>query len=341
MNRKTTRQSLALMFHGALAITLFTASCGDPEPTQSPADSCGAGVAISDGDETFCVYSQNIIETGFSCPPSAKQRLPYGALVVCSPSGTIPTPVRQEIHTRYNNVELPPQQAPLCTAPPDCASGLSCEGGACQVASTASCDSDDACAADQACVEGECVEAPPTQPECTSHADCGSRERCQDQVCVDWVNPINSCANDAECGADEVCSDGACLAQSPQLACSADADCATGEVCLDGACLPEGSCSVDAHCEVNELCNPITASCAPASSPMLCETSGDCLEGHTCVNGACEPPASIPCAADADCSVDEVCLAGACGEAPAPCTADADCTAGQVCVVDTGLCIAE
>lgn len=75
------------------------------------------------------------------------------------------------------------------------------------------------------------------------------------------------------------------------------------------------------------------AGCTPACDPVLClacekgACTTTCAAGETCVNGACEPPATTDCTTDADCTAPcTVCdrVAGTCAD---------DCSAEEVCHV--------
>ncbi|MBK7858301.1 MAG: hypothetical protein IPJ65_06700 [Archangiaceae bacterium] len=82
-----------------------------------------------------------------------------------------------------------------------------------------------------------------------------------------------------------------------------------------------------------------------AAPPAGCRTNADCATGQVCVAGACSnaPPPPPACRTNADCAMGQVCSSGACVAPPPPppppphCTVDADCARGEVCL--SGACV--
>lgn len=66
--------------------------------------------------------------------------------------------------------------------------------------------------------------------------------------------------------------------------CSRNAECAykgEGFYCADGRCKPQ-ECATG-----SDTCAPYV--CVDHACPTACEADGWCLDGHTCVDGACTP----------------------------------------------------
>lgn len=149
---------------------------------------------------------------------------------------------------------------------------------------------------------------------CQNASDCESGLVCEPgrQVCA----PGASCGANAECGSGAICGPSqSCVPNTPGGACEAQKDCVANERCLGGTCTPpvsEGddcqraedcerglvcvastrtcedppSCARNADCGAGAVCGP-NQRCAPSVSGGACDTSSDCIEGETCLNGAC------------------------------------------------------
>lgn len=146
----------------------------------------------------------------------------------------------------------------------------------------------------------------PTQPpqECWSDDDCykmfGDSSDPATGVPVEWACVDGFCQVRQDCG---------------QMQCYSDADCGDGMICMaTGWCDPAGWC-----CE--------TTMCVPVEEPPYCNSSRECADGETCINGVCvyEQPA---CSSDSDCGDGLVCIDGLCQFKGEDCVRD-----------DSGMCM--
>lgn len=74
----------------ALLLTLIASSltaCSDP--IQNELD-CGDGDPLTFRDQTYCVFEQSIIETGFECPPQNPHRFDIDGGAVCAQTPEVP-----------------------------------------------------------------------------------------------------------------------------------------------------------------------------------------------------------------------------------------------------------
>lgn len=206
-----------------------------------------------------------------------------------------------------------------CNTSRDCGRGSRCVAGegsrnVCQLADEVSCGVNGSCRGDQVCgVDGECRDA------CGSDAACISEQVCRAGTCADTdeldaqgdlapsperpENALVPCAFNSDCPGSQICQSGACVTE-----CSADTDCAAGSSCRAGRCE------------------------APPVTNSGCLRNSDCKTGERCLSGACQPQPEQPepeCDYDSDCEADgQHCVSGAC---QCECAADADCSLGQVC----------
>jgi hypothetical protein len=143
-----------------------------------------------------------------------------------------------------------------------------------------------------------------------------------------------ACRDDDDCPFGEVCDRGTCEPSS----CRDDDDCPSDQRCQAGACQPDpDACLRNSDCDEAEVCDPDTLRCVPVDDgPTPCQSDRECLNGHACVEGACQPEA-VACREDRDCPLGQSCdPQGAC--LPDPCDTSADCPDGFFCHPERGEC---
>lgn len=225
-----------------------------------------------------------------------------------------------------------------CTADGDCEAGEICLQAECQPAP--SCTEDEDCTGGRVCLEGLCAAA-----ECNEDGDCPADQHCQDHRCEDGA-PCN-CSTDADCAADEFCLDECSCEPREQQPCQADDECSAGELCIDQVCTLAPTCSADADCPTGTVCED--GHCArPCAADADCgnEQLNACLDGHcyqrclqdnNCQGGQiCDANICVDaqCATDADCEGELIrCHNGRCEEYT-PCASDADCDPNYMCLDD-------
>ena len=250
--------------------------------------------------------------------------------------------------------------ADACASDADCAQGQVCWAGLC-LDDGIECRADADCPAGEVCRQGLCQVGCEPQAEvcgdgldndcdglvdegcgavCQTDADCAPSELCQDGRCVQAC----FCVSDADCPAGTLCTDCQCL----PVDCRTDDDCASGWRCADGQCIPDG-CSSDADCAAGQVCRDgrCWAGCdtdldgdghlAPDCGGADCDDSDAGVHpgaAEACngmdddCDGQVDEDCGLPCASNADCPADQVCLAGRCAQT---CSSDADCGPDQVC----------
>ncbi|HEY0463186.1 MAG TPA: hypothetical protein VGC79_03210 [Polyangiaceae bacterium] len=234
-----------------------------------------------------------------------------------------------------------------CSVANDCALGLSCIRGLCEVASFGLLPS-----------EKECV-----QIDCTTTADCcgglpvDAPEKCRSRaaLCLQKLPGCepNPCTRSSECAGGGVCT-GRCLISSGE--CSGNVDCLANK-CNAGKCtINFTTCSSDADCAANTCGGGSCACDNPAYQPTqpVCtdeDCDGLCLwscESSRCViPSACQSDAEcfgarpiclagqcVECADSEDCSFEKSCRSGSC---ETRCQSDANCALFEAC--QAGQCI--
>lgn len=202
----------------------------------------------------------------------------------------------------------------------DCAPGLVCRDGSCQLPLTCT-DDPSLCRSRQTCESGFCVE-----PRiCETDVDCFAGRYCLgdpgESRCSD------PCLDDGGCPEPFVCLEATGRCVEPEGICRSSDYCSRGAVCENGICRPqeEGECRNDGDCPRIQRCIGLSCSAAPLPA---CEDDRQCLHGMICGTlRSCETPAS--CTADAQCPRGMSCdqRTARCAE----CFTDADCPEGGRC----------
>ena len=236
-------------------------------------------------------------------------------------------------------------------SPVDCADSNPCTDDACDPATGCSCDANAA--------------------PCDDWNDCTTTDLCVDKVCVGFAELTCDDAN--ACTSDECVPGGGCK-HSPlsQVPCSDGSPCTGLDWCQAGACQAGGpvSCNDDNPC-TKDGCDAafgcvhtpdtdleqVFVSCGVGACKV---TVAACLGGvpQSCTPGAPSAEAcngldddcdfvvdAIPCDDDDACTIDDLCLAGACGSSVVdcndgnPCTDDlCDSVTGCYCTDNTKPC---
>ncbi len=180
-------------------------------------------------------------------------------------------------------------------------------------------------------------------PACADDSECQPGELCIDAVCSPGVTTGmgttgNDTTGDSSSTGPDTGTGGCDDPQDPNCwLCQADSDCPPATMCVDGVCTGGGDTTGGDT------------------------TGGDTTGGDTTTGGDCmnpNDPNCLPCEADADCPLDQLCVDGLCedGEGTGtgtstgtggdcmdpndpnclPCDADSDCAPGQLCV--QGVC---
>lgn len=125
--------------------------------------------------------------------------------------------------------------------------------------------------------------------ECRSNADCGAGAICgPGGTCAQNV-PGGACQESSDCVATERCVGGACTPPVPEGDdCERAEDCRPGLVCVASTrtCEEPPTCTGNTQCGAGAVCGP-NGRCAPNVAGGACQASIDCVEGESCINGAC------------------------------------------------------
>lgn len=117
------------MLISACACVLF-ALTGCSQDSQPIGDAtCGRGEAVESDGQTVCVYSQEIIETGFDCPAEMPHRQQYGDYVVCSGDEQLPEGFPREMSEQFPGDGLPSDG---CVRDTQCNGATMCVAGECE-----------------------------------------------------------------------------------------------------------------------------------------------------------------------------------------------------------------
>jgi hypothetical protein len=239
------------------------------------------------------------------------------------------------------------QRGTGCSVTNDCALGLSCIRGLCELASFGLAPSA------KECVQIDCT----TSDDCCGGLPLEIPEKCRKRaaVCLKTLPgcETKACTRSSECAGGGVCT-GHCSVSSGQ--CSGNVDCLANK-CIGGKCsLNFSVCSSDAECAANTCgggacaCdNPGYAPLQPVCTDMDCE--GLCLwscEGSRCViPSACQSDDEcvgskpicldgqcVECRDSEDCSFEKSCRSGSC---ETRCQSDTNCGLFEAC--QAGECI--
>ena len=239
------------------------------------------------------------------------------------------------------------QRGTGCSVTNDCAVGLSCIRGLCELASFGLSPSG------KECVQIDCT----TKSDCCGGLPTDIPDKCRSRaaLCLKGLPgcEAKACTRSSECAGGGVCT-GHCLISSGE--CSGNVDCLANK-CLEGTCsINFTACSSDAECAAN-TCGGGTCACdnpayAPAQPvcadkdcdglclwscessrcviPSACHADDECFGSKPlCLQGQC-----VECADSADCSFDKSCRAGSC---ETPCRSDSNCALFEAC--QAGECI--
>ena len=260
------------------------------------------------------------------------------------------------------------EETGLCDYP--IAVGNSCDDGL-SCTSDDSCDASGACAGEPTdaceCIGDEDCEGLNPENRCEGLFACQSDYTCAFDVAKSVVCPeeLSSDCTLGEC----VPETGECIATVVN---TGEACTATDDPCVDaGTCTESGSCDgPEIDCDDGDPCTIDScdrdaggcvytveqgATCDDGdacTSGDLCLADGSCLgtavscvDGNTCTEGACDPesgacvysPIEGACNDQQPCTVDDICVEGACQGTPKDCDDGNACTDDQ-CVASTGKC---
>ncbi|WP_235880315.1 MopE-related protein [Polyangium aurulentum] len=163
------------------------------------------------------------------------------------------------------------------------------------------------------CVNGACVQLPCSSPNggCPPGQACDANGNCVPGGCVPWAESCNGIDDDCDGVIDDddpnapLCSDGGVCTNGncSWLPCDTDADCPAGQLCLNGACTAVGCLPAPEQCDGEDNdCDGLVDNVSDPNVPL-------CLNGGTCVNGACMV---YQCQVDSDCPVNTACVNGIC-----------------------------
>lgn len=117
---------------------------------------CEPGDRVEADGVTVCVYREEIIETGFDCPPAAPYQMRYGDFVVCSEDTELPSGFPDRMDEEYD-AGLPQDG---CVRSNQCPASQLCQAGECEPMNTtdagrdsATADADDADDADDSDID--------------------------------------------------------------------------------------------------------------------------------------------------------------------------------------------
>lgn len=162
-----------------------------------------------------------------------------------------------------------------CATSGDCASGLACRDGTCQLAADGAIATSDGglgtvdaafCPAERSCAGGRlCCAA---GEECVDDFACAPV--CENERCGD--NGLTCCEEGEQCLDGAVC---AARCEEGHALCGASLElcCASGDVCVEDACITPGdACDDDFDClEEGTYCEHTIGRCLPNPRPPLCE----------------------------------------------------------------------
>ncbi len=297
----------------ALILMVLSACIESPEETQE--ESCGAGEEISYGEELYCVYQQEIHETGFRCPSRVMHLHRYKGFRICSHYPQLPEADLDEVLrlSSFYEDDEPDQGSPNCSDP-----------------NPAGCGPDNPCPGEQICHQDpeECL---PSSCGCTQDGwacdgDCGGGVCVEEIICED-PNPAG-CGPDNPCPREQICHHDSESCLSSGCVCAPDGEWACDDDCGGGICVEEiicedpnpAGCLEDEDCPLGESCYYNSEICL--SSGCVCTPGGEWACDDDCGGGICLRPEQ-GCQTDADCEAGaEWCEAEGC----VPCD-----NSGEIC----------
>jgi hypothetical protein len=264
-----------------------------------------------------------------------------GALVLAVLAVVLPTACGGDEITKVVTVGPPAntgEAGESCSAPTDCAEGLSCLRGVC-VASEAdlhlgqageSCSSNADCAAELSCVANVCTDPAAGGPQgkrgesCDTRADCEEGLTCINGTCTIeefGLEPTGKVCMSSACGAVEDCVqnvncsfyEAQCLAAPASIYCDAfEANCNEDNwECNAGACEFVGTCATDNNCPTSLRCDPDSMTCVEchAADTLLCGANEECVDNvcqTSCLDNA-DCPLFFECNTDDNTCVEVGC----------------------------------
>ena len=158
---------------------------------------------------------------------------------------------------------------------------------------TAACDDGDACTDGDVCAEGECISGEPANCE---DGNLCTIDRCDEFVGCFHIPDLNPCCSGTTsiCDDEDPCTtdicnleDGSCSREPNTAACDDGNACTTRDTCDDGTCGgDEISCEDDNPCTA-EFCDPEDGCSADLLTGVACDDGVDCTVDDVCVAGAC------------------------------------------------------
>ena len=198
-----------------------------------------------------------------------------------------------------------------CASDGDCVANVKCVNGSCGLKPIGS-----SCASDAQCANGFCADKICCNTACTGACvSCNQSGR----IGTCWptaagaVDPHAVCAQTAAstCGQTGTCDGiGGCSKYAAETVC-------TPATCSGNVENTAGTCDGLGTCRAPGVQNCGTYQCTNGACINHCTGDGDCVAGHSCVNGSCGPKSNgQPCSAGSECAstycVDGVCCNSAC-----------------------------
>ncbi len=257
----------------------------------------------------------------------------------CIPDGTCGA--RGDCDEQYCASDSVCRDFETCLVDGDCAiqlgQGYACVAGACVENTT--CDASSDCRPPKFCsAAGNCL----VPDRCDDDSDCtaGSEYCAGNDVCT----PNGCCAISADCGGGKICVErGTCDVCIDLGTCELPSDCPPGYACNGGTNVCEltgqvcNSNDFTASCPPGELSCCASGTCCPFGERCgsigrcigfgQCNVEADCVDGFTCVDFRCVPPANNAC----PCPLGEHCatVRDASGFEVSGCVADGSCAAND------------
>ena len=189
------------------------------------------------------------------------------------------------------------------------------------------CNDGDLCTSGDQCAEGKCAPGPATQ--CDDGNLC-TTDTCEAALgCVFYTNDV-PCDDSDLCTTGDHCHLGGCVAGGALT-------CDDGNLCTDDSCEAGGGCVFNPNqlgcddgtaCTENDHC---AGGWCVAGEPLGCDDANLCSDDWCDPQSGCRNDANADPCDDGDlCTLDDVCVDGACAGGPAP-----DCDDGILCTDDS------